>query len=156
MILKCKLASGTNEVSSQTSFQQSLDMVFFPVRKYPVRKVGFLPETLGTSLHLSLPVGSAYFFWCQPCIVNGDCHVIKSLLITGVCFYAEISITSLLQDPQINKDVPSRITKKLGLNRAPELIRNDFSFSLYFQYIFNCFSIFSGLYNLFFFFVNRR
>lgn len=96
------------------------------------------------------------FFWYSPCIVNGDCHVIKSLLITGVCFYAEISIRSLLQDPQINKDVPSRITKRLGLNRAPELIRNDFSFSLYFQYIFNCFSIFSGIYIpfLFSFFCN--
>lgn len=95
-------------------------------------------------MHLSLPVDSVHCFWYSPCIVKGDCQVIKSLLITRVCFYAEISIGSGCRAPRINKDVPSRITKRLGSSRAPELIRNDFSFSFYFQYVFNCFSIFNG------------
>lgn len=45
-----------------------------------------------TFITASLPL---HIFWYSPCIVNGDCHVIKSLLITRAYFYAEISIRSL-------------------------------------------------------------
>lgn len=38
--------------------------------------------------------------WWRQCIVNSDCHLIKSWLVTRDAFYAEISIGSLLKRSQ--------------------------------------------------------
>lgn len=101
-ILKFKLSCYYLKMSQWGQFLDisSHWILFFPMREVSVE---FEPEILlkvnATSLHLSLPVLLCIFFWYSPCIVNGDCHVIKSLLITRACFYAEISIRSLLQDP---------------------------------------------------------
>lgn len=139
IILKFILSDRINEVSSLTFHVTEFFFFFF----YQKSSCGILARNFAESqCHLFAFITASLlciFFWYSPRIVNCDCHVIKSPLITRVCFYAEISVGSLLQDPQINKDVPSRIAKRLGLSRAPELIRNDFSFSFHFQCIFNCF-----------------